>query len=190
MKKPLIILMLLPVIASAQPGPLERFLDPCGSASYGVPLQNVARNDVQVVTYSVGTDDVPSSTGNCLRNVVPYEHAQFLHELDPRTGTWSILSPKPGDVLHPDSLKAGLLARRLLWGPDALQVCYMGYGGQFDGKGWHLIEPRTWERSIVRLTTPEANYLVAMTVTYLEPDGIIEVHGRSVVLEGEPLPIH
>lgn len=188
--KTLLLLAWLPLAAQAQPGPDVLFLDPCGSASYGVPLQNVARNDVQVVTYSVGTDDVPSSTGNCLRNVVPYEHAQFLHELDPRTGTWSILSPKPGDVLHPDSLKAGLIARRLLWGPDALQVCYMGYGGQFDGKGWHLMEPRTWERSIVRLTTSEAVYLVEMTIAFLLPDGTVDVRGRSVVLEGSPLNIH
>lgn len=190
MRKPLLIAMLLPLIASAQPGPDVLFLDPCGSASYGVPLQNVARNDVQVSTYGVGTDDVPSSSGNCLRNVVTYEHAQFLHEFDPRTGNWSIVSPKPGEVLHPDSLQAGLRARRLRWGPGALQVCYRGYGGQHDGKGWHLMEPRTWERSIVRLTTTEAVFLVAMTVTYLEPDGIIDVRGRRVVLEGEPLPIH
>jgi hypothetical protein len=181
---------LLPLCAFAQPGPDVLFLDPCASASYGVPLQNIARNDVQVSTYGVGTDDVPSSSGNCLRNVSVYEHAAFLYEFDPRTGNWSIVSPKSGDVLHPDSLQAGIAARRLRWGPGSLQVCYMGYGGQHDGKGWHLMEPRTWERSIVRLTTPEAVYLVAMTVSYLEPEGIIDVRGRRVVLEGEPLPIH
>ena len=185
----LLVLALLPFAAQAQPGPDVLFLDPCASASYGVPLQNVARNDVQVSTYGVGTDDEPSSSGNCIRNVAVLEHAQLLYEFDRRTGNWLIVAPESGDVLHPDSLQAGIAARRLRWGPGALQVCYMGYGGQHDGKGWHLMEPRTWERSIVRLEAPEGAYLVAMTMSYLEPDGVIEVRGRSVVVEGAILRI-
>lgn len=46
------------------------------------------------------------------------------------------------------------------------------------------------EASIVRVETPDAVHLVAVLVECVLPDGIIEVRGRRVVLEGEPLPIH
>jgi hypothetical protein len=188
--KILLVLACLPFAAYAQPGPDALFLEPCGMGSYGVPLQNVARNDVQVITYGVGTDDVPSSSGNCIRNITLMDHADFLLEKSPMGYYWEPAHPKAGEVLHPDSLQAGITSGRYRWGKGVLHICYQGYGAQHDGKGWHLMEPRTWERSIVRLATPEATYLVAMTVTYREPDGIIEVRGRRVVLEGEPLPIH
>ncbi len=188
--KTLLVLAYLPFAALAQPGPDVLFLDPCTSASYGVPLQNVARNDVQVSTYGVGTDDEPSSSGNCVRNVMLMDHAEFLLEKSPMGNYWEPAHPEVGDVLHPASLEAGLTSGRYRWGKGVLHICYMGYGAQHDGKGWHLMEPRTWERSIVRVQAPEAVYLVTMTVTYLEPDGIIDVRGRRAVLEGEPLPIH
>lgn len=187
--KVLLVLACLPFAALAQPGPDLLFLEPCAASSYGVPLHNVARNDVQVSTYGAGTDDVPSSSGNCVRNVGVYEHAQLLYAFDPSTGSWLIVAPKSGDVLHPDSLQAGIAARRLRWGPGALPICYMGYGAQHDGKGWHLMEPRMWERSIVRVEAPEGVYLIAMTVAYLEPDGIIDVRGRRAGLEGYALHI-
>ncbi|MBK7946261.1 MAG: hypothetical protein IPJ85_13575 [Flavobacteriales bacterium] len=183
----LLLLSFLPLFVVAQPGPELLFLDPCGMGGYGVPLQDIARNDVQVMTLGVGTDDVPSSSGNCIRRVVNYEHSEFLHEKD-RQGYWVIAAPKAGDVLHPDSLKAGLAAGRLRWGPGALHVCYKGYGAQHDGKGWMMMEPRDWERSIVRITTSEAVYLAEMTITLLLPDGTLDVRGRGV-LEGTPLNI-
>ncbi len=180
---------ILPFIAQGQPG-IEHFLNPCGTASYGVPLQNIARNDVQVLTYGMGTDDVPSSSGHCIRTVRNYEHAQFLHALDRRTGYWQVVSPKAGDVLHPDSLRAGIAAGRLRWAAGAMPICYQGYGAQHDGTGWQQVEPRDWERSIVRITTPEAVYLVEMTIAFLLPDGAVDVRGRNLVLEGSPLNIH
>ena len=85
MRKPLLFALLLPLIASAQPGPDVLFLDPCGSASYGVPLQNVARNDVQVSTYGVNTNNIPNNSKNYLHNMITYEHAQFLHTFNPKT---------------------------------------------------------------------------------------------------------
>ncbi|HRD52549.1 MAG TPA: hypothetical protein PKY96_07870 [Flavobacteriales bacterium] len=187
--KIILALACLPFTAFSQPGPDLLFMEPCGMGRYGVALQDTKRFDVQVSTYGVGTDDVPSSSGNCIRNVSLYEHADFLLEKD-QQGYYIVHAPHAGDVLHPDSLKAGLASGRFKWGKYTLPICYRGYGSQFDGKGWHLHEPRTWERSIVRLTTPEATYLVAMTIAYLEPHGIIEVRGRRVVLGGEPLPIH
>lgn len=187
--KTLIVLACLPFAASAQPGRDDALLDPCGTVGYSVALQDGRRFDVHVMTRGVGTDDVPSSSGNCIRNVHLYEHADFLMEKD-HQGYYVVHAPKAGDVLHPDALQAGIASGRFKWGKYTLPICYQGYGAQFDGKGWHLQEPRTWERSIVRLTTPEGTYLVAMTVDYLEPDGRIEVRGRRVVLEGGPLPIY
>ncbi|MBP7409670.1 MAG: hypothetical protein KA941_13010 [Flavobacteriales bacterium] len=184
-----LLLFTLAFTATAQPGPDLLFLEPCGRGHYGVALQDTKRFDVQVMTYGIGTDDEPSSSGNCIRQLDLYEHADLLMEWN-RNGYYIVHAPKAGEVLHPDSLKAGLASGRFKWGKTTLPICYQGYGAQADGKGWHLHEPRTWERSIVRLTTPEATYLVAMTVAYLEPDGRIEVRGRRVVLEGEPLPIH
>ncbi len=183
--KLLLLLTFLPFAAIAQPG-LEQFMDPCATASYGVPLQDIARNDVQVFTYGVGTDDVPSSSGHCIRTVSCYENVQFLHALDRRTGSWLIVAPKAGDVLNPDSLSAGIAAGRLRWAAGTMPICHQGYGAQHDGKGWQLVEPRDWERSIVRIQLADVTYLVAMTVTYLEPDGIIDVRGGPAVLEGEP----
>lgn len=189
MKTLLLSIGLLPLFAHAQPGD-DRFFEPCGgNAHYGVALQNTQRFDMYVMTLSQGTDDVPSSSGNCIRQVHLAEHAQYLLERD-RQGYHVIHAPKPGEVLHPDTLKHGLATDRFRWGKSTMPICYQGYGAQADGKGWHLLEPRTWERSIVRLSTPEATYLVAMSVAYLEPDGIIDVRGRRVVLEGEPLPIY
>lgn len=186
--KPLLALTLLPFSAFAQPGD-DFFAIPCSMASYGVTLQDTRRDDVQVITTSMGTDDVPSSSGHCTRQLMMMDHADFLLERD-RQWDYQIAEPHAGDTLHPDTLKARLASGRYRWGKSYMPICYQGYGAHFDGKGWHLVEPRTWERSIVRLTTPEAVYLVAMSVTYLEPDGRIEVRGRRVVLEGEPLPIH
>lgn len=183
------ILLALPLFAHAQPGPEHMPPGPCVSGRYGVPLQDVRRHDVEVISTSMGTDDVPSSSGNCIRQVVLHEHADFLLERD-RQGYHVIYAAKEGDVLHPDSLKAGLATDRFRWGKSTMPICYQGYGSQADGKGWHLMEPRTWERSIVRLTTEDAIYLVAMTVAYLEPHGTIEVRGPRVVQEGTPLPIH
>ncbi len=186
--KNLFVLGLLPFAALAQPGPYMLFREPFGIGHYGVALQDTRRFDVQVMTLGQGTDDVPSSSGNCIRQVNLYEHADFLLERD-HQGYHLVHEPKADDVLHPDSLAAGLASGRFRWGKSTLRICYQGYGGQHDGKGWHLVEPRTWERSIVRLTRPEATYLVVMTVTYLEPDGLIDVRGGPVVLEGEPLLI-
>ncbi len=174
-------------LACAQPGD-DPFAIPCGMASDGRPLQDTRRDDIQVITTSMGTDDVPSSSGHCTRQVMLLDHAEFLLERN-HQGYHLIAEPKAGDVLHPDPLRAGLATGRYRWGKSYMPICHQGYGAQFDGKGWHPVEPRTWERSIVRLVTPEAIYLVAMTVAYLEPDGIIEVRGRRVVLEGDPLPI-
>ncbi|MCC6542435.1 MAG: hypothetical protein IT225_09465 [Flavobacteriales bacterium] len=183
-------LLFLPLAANAQPGD-DPFLEPgCLMGSYGVALQNIDRHDVQVITTSMGTDDVPSSSGHCTRQVMLMDHADFLLENDHQGNYYLIAEPHAGDTLHPDTLKAGLASGRYRWGKSNMPICYQGYGAQFDGKGWHLMEPRTWERSIVRLSTPEAVYLVAMTVAYFEPEGRIEVRGRRVVLEGEPLPIH
>lgn len=181
-------IVLLPVCAPAQPGE-EPFQEPCGGhASYGVPLQDIRRFDLEVVSSSWGTDDVPSSSGNCTRGVVNRAHASFLHVSDGRGGL-TVFHPDSGDVLHPDSLKKGLATGRLAWGNGHLPVCYMGYGAQNDGKGWHLMDEREWKRSIVRVETPEAVYLVAVLVNCLLPNGIIDVRGARVVLEGEPLPI-
>lgn len=185
----ILLLFKLAFAASAQPGPPRMPPGPCLSGIFSMPLQDVRRHDVQVVSTSMGTDDVPSSSGNCIQQVVLREHADFLLERD-RQGYHVIYAAKEGEVLHPDSLKAGLAADRFRWGKSSMPICYQGYGSQFDGKGWHLMEPRTWERSIVRLTTEDAVYLVAMTVTYREPGGTIEVRGRRVLQEGEPLPIH
>ncbi|MBL7964665.1 MAG: hypothetical protein JNM31_12580 [Flavobacteriales bacterium] len=179
----------MPFAAFAQPGPDVIFREHCGMGQYGVALQDTKRFDVQVSTYGVGTDDVPSSSGNCFRKVELYEHADFLLERNDQ-GYYLVHEAKAGDVLYPDSLKVGLASGRFKWGKNTLTICYKGYGAQDDGKGWQLMEPRTWERSIVRLTTEDAIYLVAMTVAYLEPLGVIEVRGRRVVLEGEPLPIY
>lgn len=188
--KILLLLTCLPFAALAQPGE-DPFAEPepCGLGHYGAALQDTNRQDVQVVTLGQGTDDVPSSSGNCIRRVHLYEHADFLMEKHHQS-YYVVHAPKAGDVLHPDSLKAGIVSGRFKWGKDTLPICYQGYGAQFDGKGWHRQEPRTWERSIVRLTTPEAVYLVAMTVACQETDGSIEVRSGRVVLEGEPLPIH
>jgi hypothetical protein len=186
--KALLVLACLPFAAFAQPGPDMHFLEPCGQGHYGVALQDTRRNDVQVITTSIGTDDMPSSSGNCIRRVGLYEHADFLLERD-HQGYHLIYAPKAGEVLHPDSLARGIASGRYRWGKSTLPICYQGYGSQFDGKGWHLMEPRTWERSILRLTTPEAAYLVAMTVAYLEPEGRIDVRGGPVVVEGTALSI-
>lgn len=188
--KILLLLTCLPFAALAQPGE-DPFAghEPCGLGHYGVALQATDRQDVQVVTRSQGTDDVPSSSGNCIRQVHLMEHADFLLEKN-HQGYYLIARPEAGDVLHPDSLQGGIATGRFRWGKGTLPICYQGYGAQFDGKGWHPMEPRTWERSVVRLTTAEGTYLVVMTVDYLEPDGIIDVRGSRVVLEGEPLPIH
>lgn len=178
-----------PLFAVAQPSD-DFFLQPCGPpASYGVALQDVRRSDLEVVSSSQGTDDVPSSSGHCTRGIVNRAHARFLYDRD-RNGAWVILHPDSGDVLHPDSLQKGIAAGRLRWDHGHLPVCYMGYGSQHDGKGWHLMEEREWKRSIVRVETPDAVYLVSVLVECVLPDGIIEVRGRRVVLEGEPLPIH
>lgn len=185
--KVLLFAALLPFAAHAQPGD-DLFADPCASASSGVPLQNIQRDDVQVVTYGVGTDDVPSSSGHCVRQVALMDNAEFLLQKS-HQGSWFIAEPKTGDVLHPDSLASGIAAGRLRWGKSTLPICRQGYGAQHDGKGWHLVEPRAWERSIVRITTPEGNYLVAMSVQFRTPDGSIEVRGRSVVREGTALSV-
>ena len=185
--KTVLLLALLPLAATAQPGD-DLFRDPCGMGGYGVALQDISRFDMQVNTLSVGTDDVPSSSGNCVRNVTCRAHAQFLVERDDQNN-WNIVLPKPGDVLHPDSLKAGIAAGKLRWGPGQLTVCYQGYGAQNDGKGWKLVEPRTWERSVVRVETPDAVYLVAMTIVCHLQDGTLDVRGARAVEEGAALPI-
>lgn len=177
------LLALLPFAAHAQPG--ELFLDLCASGSYDVPLQNMARNDVRVATTSIGTDDVPSSSGNCIRQVMLAEHADFLLERN-HQGDYLIAEPKAGDVLHHDSLQAGIASGRLRWGKYNMPICYKGYGAQHDGKGWHLVEPRTWERSVVRLTTPDGIFIMQMTVRCLEPDGVIDVRGGPVMIAGTP----
>ena len=60
---------------------------------------------------------------------------------------------------------------------------------QHDGKGWKLVEPRTWERSVVRVETPDAVYLVAMTIVCHLQDGTLDVRGARAVEEGSALPI-
>lgn len=188
MKHLLFSMALLPLCTAAQPG-IDYFREPCGGpASYGVALQDTRRFDLEVVSGSMGTDDEPSSSGNCTRGIVNRAHAQFLHERDGRGGL-TVFHPDSGDVLHPDSLMKGLATGRLVWGNGHLPVCYMGYGGQSDGKGWHLMDEREWKRTIVRVETPEVVYLVAVLVNCLLPGGTIDVRGRRVVLEGEPLPI-
>lgn len=188
MKDLLLVAAFVPLCVYAQPG-IDYFREPCGGpASYGVVLQDVRRFDLEVVSGSMGTEDEPSSSGICTRGISNRAHAQFLHERD-RNGALAVLHPDSGDVLHPDSLKRGLATGRYLWGNGHLPVCYSGYGSQFDGKGWQLMDEREWKRTIVRVETPEAVYLVAVLVNYLLPDGTIDVRGRRVVLEGEPLPI-
>lgn len=179
---------LLPLLPHAQPG-YELFREPCGGpASYGVVLQDVRRFDLEVVSGSMGTDDEPSSSGNCTRGIVNRAHASFLHLSDGRGGLM-VFHPDSGYVLQPESLKKGLATGRLMWGNGHLPVCYMGYGAQSDGKGWRLMDEREWKRSIVRVETPEATYLVEVMVDCLLPDGLVQVHGTRVVLEGEPLPM-
>lgn len=188
MKHATMLLFSLPLAVVAQPD-MDPFRQPCGGpASYGVVLQDVRRFDLEVVSGSMGTDDEPSSSGNCTRGIVNRAHASFLHERDGRGGLM-VFHPDSGAVLHPDSLKKGLATGRLIWGNGHLPVCYMGYGAQNDGKGWHLMDAREWKRTVVRVETPEATYLVCVVVDCLLPDGRVEVHGARVVLEGEPLPI-
>ncbi|HRH39643.1 MAG TPA: hypothetical protein PK760_14935, partial [Flavobacteriales bacterium] len=122
------------------------------------------------------------------RGIVNRAHASFLHVRDDR-GALMVFHPDSGAVLEPEALKKDLASGRLLWGNGHLPVCYMGYGAQNDGKGWHLMDEREWKRSIVRVETPEATYLVEVLVDCFLPDGFVQVHGARVVLEGEPLPI-
>ena len=98
--------------------------------------------------------------------------------------------PKAGDVLHPDSRWAGIARGRYRWSKSTLAICYQGYGTAADGLGWRLVEPRAWERSIIRLRTEEANYIALMTARYLQPDVIIDVRSGAVVVEGTALTIH
>lgn len=180
-------LLLLACAAYAQPGD-DPYNIPCGMASYDVPLQDARRNDVRVLTLAEGTDDIPSSSGNCVRQVNLADHADFLLERN-HQGYYLVFVPKAGEVLHPDTLAAGIAAGRYRWGKYTLPICYQGYGAQADGMGWHLIEPRTWERSIVRLSTPDGIFWVVMMVRYREPDGFIDVRGGPLVVEGTPLSI-
>ncbi|MEZ4806111.1 MAG: hypothetical protein R2815_01385 [Flavobacteriales bacterium] len=176
--------LLLPFVTIAQPGPPE--MDTCPFTGYDLYPIDPKRPDFRVAMFSEGTEDVPSSTGNCRMVVATLAHVDLLYAVDQRGNLVSDW-PQQGYVLHPDSLAQGLARYRFRWLPGQLDIAYRGYGAAFTGMDWTAIDPRGYTQAIARVRTPEGNWLCFVRASSSPGQGFSEFHALATVREGEPL---
>lgn len=139
-----LLLALLPFVAHAQPGD-ELFPEPCGSFPYEeVDLTGDGLPDLAISGMAEGTDDEPSSCGQCTRMVQCLPGTTLLMSRDPY-GMIAIRSLARGDTLTSAQLTEGLRKQQLFWWQDQVPVVHWGYGCQAG-------RPLVWDKGIKQRT--------------------------------------
>ncbi len=126
-------LALLPFLATAQPGELFFLIrDLCGFAPPdSIDITGDGIPDLVVQGSSMGTDDVPSSSGHCSLLLVNLPGTSFLSDLDDR-GDRQLKVVAPGERIKPidASRRDDLYIPRQLYTDGAIPVAHWGYGHQ------------------------------------------------------------
>ena len=122
--------------ASAQPGNLEAWLtNPCGMPpNDSLDVTGAGVPDLLIGGYSMGTDDVPSSTGSCTRFVGTLHGTTLLCGLD-RTGQRVPQAFAVGDTVPAlnEGIQNDLQIPRFVFAERSIIVMQWGYGHQVGG---------------------------------------------------------
>ena len=148
------------------------------------PLDST-RADLWLHGMSEGTDDVPSSTGQCIQALASRPHVRMLYGHDAR-GNWDLWHPDAHGTLEPATLAEGLTTGAHGWDHGDLRVAWMGYGSAFDGNGWQGTHDGA-VRLLLRVTTDAGVQLAMVQVSTTDTEGFSELEVLGVVPEGEPL---
>lgn len=118
--------------ATAQHGYPEEFLNYCGFATNdSIDITHDGIPDLVVVGFRSGTDDEPSSSGNCYLQVATLRGTALLNIRDPQ-GYWRTEVCSQGEHIAAvdTSAQDDLRIPQTTYTIGSVQVAYWGYGGQ------------------------------------------------------------
>jgi len=138
-------LCLLPILflwlyCTAQPTDPDFYLDdPCHfPPDSSIDLNGDGIADLIIGSNSWGTDDVPSSGGNCFRQIRTAQDTYFLNTLDYRNSP-SLEYAQPGDTLHIPEIELSVQQYKMVWqNNDMINMIAWGYGTHHTA--WEILE--------------------------------------------------
>ncbi|MBK8612459.1 MAG: hypothetical protein IPN85_03055 [Flavobacteriales bacterium] len=174
--------------ASAQPGNLEAWLtNPCGMPpNDSLDVTGAGVPDLLIGGYSMGTDDVPSSTGSCTRFVGTLHGTTLLCGLD-RTGQRVPQAFAVGDTVPAlnEGIQNDLQIPRFVFAERSIIVMQWGYGHQVGGP---VPAPGLEKQVFVFLTrSPYEDRLGSFTLEPLMDLRSVRITVGTLVHANEPL---